>query len=458
MIELKTVKKNIALSEDKKDLSFKSKELLKGDDGGYYIPTVDHSGNLTWSASAEDMPAVAPANIKGDKGDKGDPGIQGVPGKAGAQGEKGEPGAKGDKGDPGKNGYTPVKNIDYFDGKDGAPGRDGYTPVKGIDYFDGAPGKDGAKGEPGEKGDKGEPGIPGDNGYSPTITLAKSDGRVSITVKDIDGTKKVNFNEGTNGSDGITPHIENGYWYIGETNTEVKAQGEKGEKGDKGDKGNTGNNGTSVRITGVSYNSGDDEYNRITFNDGNILEIKNGSKGTPGADGKDGEPGKDGTPGKDGYTPIKGVDYFDGIDGKDGERGTGILKVSSAPTSYTTETAGITPIKRMALSTIKTQSGVNKVLVGDCIGYSYYLYHIYYIDGTYAYMDKSQTIRGAAGAAGAAGADGKDGVDGYTPVKGTDYWTTADKEEIKTELAAGAETWTFTLDDGSTTTKKVVLA
>ena len=41
----------------------------------------------------------------------------------------------------GKDGYTPQKGIDYFDGKDGTNGRDGvdgkdgYTPRKGIDYF-----------------------------------------------------------------------------------------------------------------------------------------------------------------------------------------------------------------------------------------------------------------------------------------------------------------------------------
>lgn len=34
-------------------------------------------------------------------------------------------------------------------------------------------------------------------------------------------------------------------------------------------------------------------------------------------------------------------------------------------------------------------------------------------------------------ARGADGAEGEDGVDGYTPVKGTDYWTEADKQEIK---------------------------
>ena len=34
------------------------------------------------------------------------------------------------------------------------------------------------------------------------------------------------------------------------------------------------------------------------------------------------------------------------------------------------------------------------------------------------------------------GADGADGADGYTPVKGTDYWTDADKTEMLTYLAA----------------------
>ena len=45
----------------------------------------------------------------------------------------------------GKDGYTPVKNVDYFDGKDGQDGRngiDGYTPKKGLDYFDGKDGND----------------------------------------------------------------------------------------------------------------------------------------------------------------------------------------------------------------------------------------------------------------------------------------------------------------------------
>lgn len=62
-----------------------------------------------------------------------------------------------------KDGYTPIKGIDYFDGlsvkgeqgiagKDGmngangingVNGQNGYTPVKGIDYIDGQDGVDG---------------------------------------------------------------------------------------------------------------------------------------------------------------------------------------------------------------------------------------------------------------------------------------------------------------------------
>lgn len=41
-------------------------------------------------------------------------------------------------GEDGKDGYTPVKGKDYFDGKDGVDGKngqDGKTPVLGVDYF-----------------------------------------------------------------------------------------------------------------------------------------------------------------------------------------------------------------------------------------------------------------------------------------------------------------------------------
>ena len=53
-------------------------------------------------------------------------------------------GKDGVDGKDGTDGYTPVKGVDYFDGKNGVDGKDGqdgkdgvdgHTPVKGTDYF-----------------------------------------------------------------------------------------------------------------------------------------------------------------------------------------------------------------------------------------------------------------------------------------------------------------------------------
>lgn len=88
------------------------------------------------------------------------------------------------------------------------------------------------------------------------------------------------------------------------------------------------------------------------------------------------------------------------FDGVTGQRGTGLLPVTTAPSSYTTAVGGITPKYRMALSTIKTQAGVTEVLLGDTVRYSYYHYPIDYLDASYAYFENRVSIRGATGAAG----------------------------------------------------------
>lgn len=51
------------------------KAALKGDDGGYYIPSVNEEGQLTWFPSEEGMPAVEGAVISGKPGEKGEPGV-----------------------------------------------------------------------------------------------------------------------------------------------------------------------------------------------------------------------------------------------------------------------------------------------------------------------------------------------------------------------------------------------
>ena len=113
--------------------------LHDGQNGATFIPSVSSDGVISWT-NDRDLPNPQPVNIKGEQGERGLQGIQGI------QGEKGE------KGDPGTNGK---------DGADGQPGKDGYTPIKGVDYFDGA------KGDKGDKGDTGANGKDGTDGYTP---------------------------------------------------------------------------------------------------------------------------------------------------------------------------------------------------------------------------------------------------------------------------------------------------
>jgi hypothetical protein len=53
-----------------------SKKMMKGDDGGYYIPTVE-DGVLSWKPSEEDMEPVVSVDITGPQGLQGEPGADG---------------------------------------------------------------------------------------------------------------------------------------------------------------------------------------------------------------------------------------------------------------------------------------------------------------------------------------------------------------------------------------------
>lgn len=69
-----------------------------GENGGYYQPSLDTSGNLSWTASKEGMPDVSSVNIKGPKGDTGEQGPAGADGAPGEQGPAGQDGAQGPAG------------------------------------------------------------------------------------------------------------------------------------------------------------------------------------------------------------------------------------------------------------------------------------------------------------------------------------------------------------------------
>ena len=125
--------------------------------------------------------------------------------------------------------------------------------------------------------------------------------------------------DGKPGKDGETPYIgENGNWWIGFTDTKVKAAGTDGKDGEKGENGETpyiGENGnwwigetdTGVKAAGTDGTNGTNGADGLTPSIGEngnwwIGTTDTGVKAaaTDGADGKD---GADGTNGVDGRTP-----------------------------------------------------------------------------------------------------------------------------------------------------------
>ena len=204
---------------------------------------------------------------------------------------------RGAAGEAGKDG------INGSDGKDGANGKNGIDGKNGINGINGTNGKEGINGKSIEvqraathiqwryEGDEwqnlvaivditgptGQNGKDGANGKTPEFRVNENtlqwryvgdeiwlnlydlsvlkgldgkDGVDGINGKDgADGKDGTNGQNGSDGKDGKTPFIgENGNWWIGETDTGVKAAGTDGKDGidgEKGDKGDAGQNGGS---------------------------------------------------------------------------------------------------------------------------------------------------------------------------------------------------------------------
>jgi hypothetical protein len=285
------------------------------------------------------------------------------------------------------------------------------------------------------------------DGFSPIVDVNSIKGGHSVSITDKNGEKKFNVMDGKDGDDRVYVLKEGeSLEDVGEDieividPTEEKDDLEdlKGEKGEKGDTGNGISSIAKTKTEGLV-----DTYT-ITFTNGETTTFTV----TNGAAGAQGVQGIQGVPGKDGHTPVITIEngrwYIDGVDsgksaegvkgatGATGQRGTGILKVTTEPSSYTTAIDGYTPQYRILLSVVKKESGVGEVLLGDIIQYSYYQYHIDYLDSSYAYTSATRvSIRGA------------DGATGTTPVKGTDYWTSADQESIVQDVIAALGTPVF---------------
>ena len=208
-----------------------------GEDGGYYQPSVDESGNLSWTASKSGMPAVAGKNIRGPQGAKGDTGATGATGPAGADGEDG--------------GYYQPSvdesgNLSWTASKSGMPAVAGKN-IRGPQGVKGDTGATGATGPAGADGADGEDGADGGY-YQPSVDesgnlswTASKFGMPAVAGKNIRGPQGVKGDTGATGATGP-----------------AGADGADGEDG-RG-------------ITGVSYSSSTNKWT-ISYSDGSSVQI-----------------------------------------------------------------------------------------------------------------------------------------------------------------------------------------
>ena len=210
-------------------------------------------------------------------------------------------------------------------GENGADGIDGKDGVNGNDGINGTNGKDGINGTNGVNGKDGKnieiqkddlyirwryaggewqnlvaladiSGPAGQNGKTPEFRVNEAmlqwryvGDEVWLNLYDLSTLKGRDGEagqDGASGKDGNTPFIgENGNWWIGDTDTGVKATGEKGEKGDTGEKGETGASGKDGNTPFIGENGN-------WWIGGTDTGVKaageKGEKGDTGANGKDG--------------------------------------------------------------------------------------------------------------------------------------------------------------------------
>ena len=165
----------------------------KGDDGGYYTPSVDGDGLLSWSGSQSGMPGVASVNIRGPQG------VQGPAGQDGAEGAAGAPGVT----------FTPSVSADGVISWTNDGGADNPEPVS-IRGPQGPAGQDGASGAPGEPGADGAPGEDGGY-YTPSVSESgelswapSKSGMPGVTAVNIRGPQGIQGPTGPQGPAGQT--------------------------------------------------------------------------------------------------------------------------------------------------------------------------------------------------------------------------------------------------------------
>ena len=169
-----------------------------------------------------------------------------------------------------------LESLHGQDGQDGLPGAAGAngksayqiatengfngTEVEWLASLHGQDGQPGAAGNNGENGTNGKSAyqIAQDNGFNGTEVewLASLHGQPGQ-----DGQPGTDGNNGENGTDGVTPHIDptTKHWMIGNTDTNVLAEGTNGQDGQQGPKGDpfTYNDFTAAQLEALKGPKGD---------------------------------------------------------------------------------------------------------------------------------------------------------------------------------------------------------
>lgn len=333
-------------------------------------------------------------------------------------------------------------------GHDGKNGSDGTTPHVDTatgDWFLGD--KDTgvhAQGEQGQTGQTGKDGI--------TPHIDKTTGNWFIGDNDTGvHAQGATGDTGQNGKNGVTPHIgDNGDWFIGDQDTNLPSrgvqgpQGEPGKDGDRGPKGDPGTPGPqgadgkdgkdgkafaiaktfTSKADMSSDGLADGDFVMIASEVGdpdnasmylwNGTEFKfiadfSGAQGVQGPKGEDGKQGPQGDPGQPGQQGAPGAPGKDGITPHIGDNGDWFLgdQDTGKPSQGKQGPQG-EPGK-------DGQQGVPGASGKD--GDTPYIG-----SNGHWYVGSRDTGKPSQGRA---------GTDGKTPNRGTDYWTDADKAEIK---------------------------
>ena len=194
------------------------------------------------------------------------------------------------------------------------PGPQGPQGEQGPKGDTGATGPQGPQGETGPQGPQGEQGIQGETGAT--------------------GPQGPAGQDGTNGTDGITPHIgANGNWFIGDTDTNVHAQGPQGETGATGATGPQGPKGD----TGETGATGPQGPQGIQGETG-----PQGPTGETGATGPQGEQGPQGPTGPQGPKGDDGLTTSISVNGTTYTQSSGLITLPNYPTVPTVNNSTIT--------------------------------------------------------------------------------------------------------------------